>query len=124
VPPTTPASGAHRVSKLYYMADTQAALDAYQRAFGAFAKVVDGQTRRPMTWPEWAITTRIDVREHADTVWRAIACHASQLDETRRLEELQAETKRALFAEHTFYRAFSLVNGGRGVERDLFEGLR
>jgi len=24
----------------------------------------------------------------------------------------------------TFYRAFSLVNGGRKVESDLFEGLR
>lgn len=23
-----------------------------------------------------------------------------------------------------FYRAFSLVNGGRTIERDLFEGLR
>ena len=26
--------------------------------------------------------------------------------------------------EGTFLRAFSLVNGGRVVERDLFEGLR
>jgi hypothetical protein len=29
-----------------------------------------------------------------------------------------------LLAEGTFVRVFSLVNGGRAVERDLFEGLR
>ncbi len=28
------------------------------------------------------------------------------------------------FGKGTFYRVFSLVNGGRKVEADLFEGLR
>jgi hypothetical protein len=29
-----------------------------------------------------------------------------------------------LASQGTFYRAYSLVNGGRKVETDLFEGLR
>jgi hypothetical protein len=29
-----------------------------------------------------------------------------------------------LFGNGSFYRAFSLVNGGRKTENDLFEGLR
>jgi hypothetical protein len=29
-----------------------------------------------------------------------------------------------LAMQGTFYRAFSLVNGGREIEKDLFEGLR
>jgi len=29
-----------------------------------------------------------------------------------------------LALQGTFYRAFSLVNGGRKIETDLFEGLR
>ena len=29
-----------------------------------------------------------------------------------------------IFAHQTFYRAFSLVNGGRTVEDDLFAGMR
>jgi len=37
---------------------------------------------------------------------------------------LSVEQHKALWGEQTFYRAFSLVNGGRAVEYDLFEGLR
>jgi hypothetical protein len=31
---------------------------------------------------------------------------------------------RRVWSLQTFYRAYSLVNGGRRVETDLFEGLR
>ena len=31
---------------------------------------------------------------------------------------------RPLFGTQEFYRAFSVVNGGRAQESDLFEGLR
>jgi hypothetical protein len=40
------------------------------------------------------------------------------------LRALPDEHHRNLWGAQTFYRAFSLVNGGREVERDLFEGLR
>jgi hypothetical protein len=32
--------------------------------------------------------------------------------------------RKLIWSEETYYRAFSLVNGGRAIERDLFEGLR
>jgi hypothetical protein len=34
------------------------------------------------------------------------------------------EQHQAIWGTQEFYRAFSLVNGGRQVESDLFEGLR
>jgi hypothetical protein len=40
------------------------------------------------------------------------------------LSQLSDEHHRALWGSQEFYRAFSLVNGGRGIEYDLFEGLR
>ena len=39
-------------------------------------------------------------------------------------ETLPGDQHRALWGVQEFYRAFSLVNGGRNGESDLFEGLR
>ena len=48
-------------------------------------------------------------------------------DEIGMLEEalrrLASEHHEALWGTQPFYRVFSLVNGGRGREHDLFEGL-
>jgi hypothetical protein len=40
------------------------------------------------------------------------------------LDELTDDQHRRIWGRGTFYRALSLVNGGRAVETDLFEGLR
>jgi hypothetical protein len=40
------------------------------------------------------------------------------------LENLTEEQRRALWGSQSYYRAFSLVNGGRHIETDMFEGLR
>ncbi len=40
------------------------------------------------------------------------------------LLDLPAETHRRLLGRGSFVRVFSLVNGGRAVEHDLFAGLR
>ena len=85
---------------------------------------VDGAARRPLAWPEWAITTRIDTAERWRTCWRAISCHRSQLPAYDDLLALPEEQHRALWGNQGFYRAFSLVNGGRAPEHDLFQGLR
>ena len=50
------------------------------------------------------------------------------VDGLRRLQEqepseLPRETLLRIWGEGTFVRIFSLVNAGRAVERDLFEGL-
>jgi hypothetical protein len=42
----------------------------------------------------------------------------------RQLEHLSQDYQKELWDSQTYYRAFSLVNGGRKVEDDLFAGLR
>ena len=111
----------HRVSKLYYKVWTQSELAAYQSVLGDQVMRVDGMDRRPVGWNDWAITTRVDTTAHWRTVWRAVACHRSQLPTYSKLAE---EHHRGLWSSQGFYRAFSLVNGGRTVEDDLFAGLR
>jgi hypothetical protein len=52
-----------------------------------------------------------------------VQCHRTQISVYRNLEHLPADLHRALWGGQEFYRAFSLVNGGRDKETDLFEGL-
>ena len=114
----------HRVSKLYYMALTKENLATYQAAFGELVMHIDGKERRAHGWEEWAITTRIDTSAFWRRVWEAVSCHRSQLPGYRALMDLPEEHHKNLWGTQAYYRAFSLVNGGREVERDLFEGLR
>jgi LmbE family N-acetylglucosaminyl deacetylase len=114
----------YQVPKLYYMAYTPAALAAYQSAFGELVMEIDGEERRAAGWEPWAITTRIDTEAYWDQVWEAIACHRTQLPGYQALRQLPEAQHRALWGVHDYYRAYSLVNGGRDVEHDLFSGLR
>jgi len=114
----------HAVSKLYYMAWPAPAMAAYQAAFKKLVSTVDGVEREAQPWPEWAITTIVDTRAHWATVWRAVTCHDSQVGNYRALAELAPEHHEGLWGRQYFYRAYSRVNGGRGRETDLFEGLR
>jgi LmbE family N-acetylglucosaminyl deacetylase len=114
----------HRVAKLYYRAWTDAERAIYAAAFGELIMPVDGVDRRLRVWPDWAITTQIDTAAHWATVWEAVTHHQSQLPNYRALAALPLATHRTLWSVQSFYRALSLVNGGRQLERDLFEGLR
>jgi LmbE family N-acetylglucosaminyl deacetylase len=117
------ARSAHRIAKLYYMVDSRTEVDAYLSIIGDIAFVVDGVQRGIVAWEEWAVTTKIDGRDHWHTTARAADCHASQLvgypDFTALPEEVQAR----LWGLRSYYRAFSLVNGGRKLEVGLFEGV-
>jgi LmbE family N-acetylglucosaminyl deacetylase len=113
----------HAVSKLYYLAWPDSAWAAYQAAFRKMVSTVDGFERQAMPWPDWAITTVIDTRNFWSTAWRAISCHESQVTAYERLKELSPEHHEALWGRQSFYRAFSMVNGGRTRETDLFEGI-
>jgi len=53
-----------------------------------------------------------------------VSCHKTQMATYGKLEELSNEHQRSLWGTQEFYRVFSLVNGGRAQESDLFEGLR
>jgi len=113
----------HRVAKLYYLAWTKNRWDAYQAALKRLISKVDGVERQATPWPEWAVTTVIDTAGHWPTVWRAVSCHESQISVYQGLRTLSTEQHQAIWGTQEFYRAFSLVNGGRRTERDLFEGL-
>jgi LmbE family N-acetylglucosaminyl deacetylase len=113
----------HRVAKLYYRVFLQAEQEPYEATFGRLVMPVDSVERRFTAWPEWAITTRIDTSAYWAQVWLAISCHRSQLPGYRRLQALPVEARASLLASQTYYRALSLVNGGRDVEDDLFAGL-
>ncbi|MFN8568617.1 MAG: PIG-L deacetylase family protein [Kouleothrix sp.] len=119
-----PALPAHQVAKLYYLAPSRNLLAAYQKAFGDLVIPVDGPERRVSGWDSWAITTQIDTIAYWPQVWQAVSCHRTQLPAYQMLQSLPDEHHHHLWGTQTFYRAFSLVNGGRTIERDLFEGLR
>ena len=71
------------------------------------------------------ITTRVDLSSWWKKAWEAILCHKSQLPSLAPLMGLpEDEIRKLLTSQGTFYRAMSLVNGGRKLETDLFEGLR
>ena len=114
----------YRVAKLYYFVATRARLAAYQAAFGELVMHVDGAERHGVGWVPWAITTQVDTAAYWQQVWQAISCHRSQLPGYEALRNLPEAQQLALWASESFYRAYSLVNGGREPERDLFAGLR
>jgi LmbE family N-acetylglucosaminyl deacetylase len=115
---------AHRVSKLYYMATSAETWAIYQETFKTLTSTVDGIVRQAVPWPDWAITTRVDAGDWWRQVWWAVQCHRTQMAAYEALSDLTEERHRALWGNQTFYRVFSTVNGGREVERDLFQGLR
>jgi LmbE family N-acetylglucosaminyl deacetylase len=117
-------SAPHRVAKFYYMAWGNEKWAAYQAAFKKLTITVDGVERQATPWPEWAVTTSIDTSALWRTVWDAVCRHETQMSIYEKLGELSTEQQRALWGSQEFYRVFSAVNGGREVERDLFEGLR
>ncbi len=114
----------HRVLKFYYMVDSLEVVSVVKEALGGINMDVDGVTRHHIGWEDWQITTRLDNHQYVDKVQKAILCHKSQLPGYKPLIEGPAAELARTFGTGHFYRAFSLVNGGRGIEIDLFAGLR
>jgi LmbE family N-acetylglucosaminyl deacetylase len=117
------ADQTHAVSKLYYLAWSASTWATYEAAIKRLTSTVDGVERRAIPWPDWRITTRLDASQAWPAVWRAVQCHRTQVSGYGHLDELSPDGHRALWGVQEFYRAFSLVNGGRAPESDLFEGL-
>jgi LmbE family N-acetylglucosaminyl deacetylase len=116
---------AHRVSKLYYMVDSVEFIELVAPYMDDMTFPVDGKIRGENPWPDWMITTHIDISEYCGTAWRAIHCHQTQLGSIGRLADADEDAAVPILAKQgTFFRSFSLVNGGRKIEADLFEGLR
>jgi hypothetical protein len=123
-PSCGPPAKDYAVAKLYYIAWSAPTWEAYQAALKKLTSTVDGVERQVVPLPDWSITTRIDTGAVWPTVWRAVQCHRTQMSIYNNLEGLPPDHHRALWGVQEFYRAFSLVNGGRTRESDLFEGLR
>lgn len=114
----------HRVSKLYYMVDSENFINLIAPFIDDLTFRVDEQLRGEVAWNEWMITTHVEMAEYCSAAWRAIQCHQSQLLSLGALAEMHEDAATAVLAmQGTFYRAFSLVNAGRKIETDLFEGL-
>jgi LmbE family N-acetylglucosaminyl deacetylase len=114
----------HRVSKLYYLVDSEELVELVKNVVGGITMNVDGVDRFHWAWPDWMITTRIDTTPYWQSVVQAIHCHQTQLPGLPGLVDMPDHLHRQAWGTGTFYRAFSLVNAGRVVETDLFAGLR
>ena len=114
----------HRVSKLYHMVLIQRKADLYIKVFGDLVMSIDGVPRTPVILPDWLVSAWPETSDHWSTVMRAVSYHRSQVSDYNNLVTLSEEYHRQLWNCDTYYRVFSLVNGGRSLERDLFEGLR
>lgn len=114
----------HRIAKLHQLAWRTAKWDAYQTAFHKLTSTVDGVQRQASPWPDWAVTTEIDTTAVWPIVWKAVCCHQTQMSIYERLADLTEDQQKSLWGSQEFYRVFSWVNGGRTLEKDLFEGLR
>jgi LmbE family N-acetylglucosaminyl deacetylase len=118
------AAPAHQVSKFYYFVNGERKWAAYQAAFKTLTSNVDGTVRAAIAWPDWSITTRIDARDAWQTVWRAVQCHKTQMSIYKNIGNLTEDDQKVMWGTGELYRVFSLVNGGRTTETDLFEGIR
>ncbi|HET9905035.1 MAG TPA: PIG-L family deacetylase [Anaerolineales bacterium] len=114
----------YTVSKFYYMVDSVEGVRLANEAFGGISMDVDGVTRHHVGWEDWQITTRLDNTRYMDAVQKAIKCHQSQLPGYGPISDWPLDELTKVFGKGYFYRTYSLINGGRKVESDLFEGLR
>lgn len=114
----------HTVSKLYYMVETAEQQKSYEAAFGDLVMEIDGVERRSVAWEPWAVTTSIDTRAYWRQAFEAVTQHCSQLPGYQALLDLPESYHAELWGTLHYYRAISLVNGGRKLEADLFAGLR
>jgi LmbE family N-acetylglucosaminyl deacetylase len=115
---------AYRVPKMYYMMASQAMNSEYQKVFGNLVMTIDGVDRRMLDVQDWMITTVLDTTQYWEQVWAAVRCHKTQIGSIAPLITLSDEGHRKLWGLQEFTRVYSTVNGGRTIERDLFEGLR
>jgi hypothetical protein len=70
------------------------------------------------------VTTVVDATAVWPTVWRAVQCHKTQMTIYKNFASLSEADQKLIWGRQELYRVFSLVNGGRTPETDVFEGLR
>lgn len=113
----------HAVSKLYWFAWSHDKFDFYQSVFKKLTSKVDGCERQALATPDWMINARLDTGKYWPTCWEAIRCHQTQIAIYESLDALSEKDQVRLWGTQYFCRVFSLVNGGRQPESDLFTGI-
>ncbi len=115
----------HRTDKLYWMVLSEAEQAAFNQAMGGeMLFPVDGVERRAHGWPDWQVTTVVDARDFWRQGWESTLVHASQSAAlAAAFGGLSDEQQAAIWGIARFYRVYSLVNGGRARETDLFAGI-
>lgn len=112
---------AYRVPKFYYAVDSQWLVDTVEGAMGRITMTVDGVAREHTGWADWAITTRVDATAHWHTAFQAVLCHQTQVQGiVEALANVPDDVQARLWGSQALYRVYSLVNGGRQVEDDVF----
>ena len=114
----------HRVAKFYYTVDRVELAKALEPYFGIISMTIDGVERKQVVWEDWAITTWVDCDGYWRQAWQAAQCHQTQLPSLGDIVKVADKIAPVAWGTQTFYRVFSLVNAGRKVEHDLFEGLQ
>lgn len=113
----------HTVLKLYHMLWSKPIWDVYQSVFKELSSSVDGEKRLAFPYPEWMVTTQVNTEAYWEKAWAAVQCHETQMAIYQNLDQLTPAQHRILWGRQEFYRVFSLVNGGRTREADLFAGF-
>lgn len=113
----------HRVLKVYFALETTDAVKVRAQTLGWSSFVVDGVPRDAPGWPGWMASCTVDGGPHWRATWDALCFHASQIGRNGPIHRLTDHQREALWRECRYYRAFSLVNAGRELEHDLFEGI-
>ena len=105
----------HLVSKFYYITHEQNLYRAFTVIFDDIRFPVRGVDRTFVTWPDWVSTTRIDCGENWRKVLAAVSCHHSQMAGVGKFQSCSDEQHRSVWSWRTYYRVFSLVNGGAEI---------
>lgn len=114
----------YQVPKFYYCVDPEELLSIYENLFGNLKMEIDGVERRPVLWKEWAITTKVKCDPYIEQVLDAISSHSSQLPDFETMRTQHNNSLRRVWSTQHLYRVYSMVNGGRTIETDIFDGLR
>jgi LmbE family N-acetylglucosaminyl deacetylase len=114
----------HVVDKLYYRIWTEPESLAYREAIGDTVIDVEGNRRSWFSYPEWAVSTRLDVSLYWPNVWAAARCHRTQLVRRAEIDQFTNRQHEQVWGRQDFYRAYSTVDVDSSLEQDLFDGLR
>lgn len=114
----------HQASKLYYQVLPEAVVSMMSLGEGPAAVMMDGVPFPMVGYSEDQITTLIDIGEQLQRKFRALQCHATQIDASAESDEAQQMIDSPWARQEAFILGRSTVGWPDSLETDLFRGLR